>query len=155
MKHIRLRFFRGPHSNSGMSLLAIMVALGIGAIAIYSAMQLIQTTSLASKRLRTQTDVMTLRSYALESLDCATTITNLPTSCNRTPMSVSSTHSSRPELVRVPSGANYSKVGQIELRAFCDVCATCTNGKKILIEYRANSQWKDINRGIPISCVLP
>lgn len=140
--------------SSGMSLISVVVALGVGAALLFSGMRLVNSASLAGQNLQTYTDALALKAYIFEAIDCKAVNDNLPGTCLDTPISINSVSNTQPVLIRIPRNGQYSQRGSLKLRALCKACPSCQNGKKIQIQYSRQNLWKDLHRGVPTPCVL-
>ena len=158
-------------SETGASLLTVMVAIGIGGIVFTWAMQHMLNMMNTQKHYEIRSDYIALHNYVRRKLDCPITLPSYPPACNSSGfIAVKTTDGGTTKtLIAIPSGSLYSKVGDYSLRAKCIPCPSCTNGKRILVEAaKLNSSgfrkdpltgkpidWRDLFEDIPLGCIVP
>lgn len=154
----------------GASLVALLTAVAVFGILAMVISQMLANGNAAQNELQAKTDAAALRRYVLSATDCAATIAAMGGPCSVG--DAVAVKSANKTIVQHASGGTYTKIGDYSVRARCAACTTCSGGKKLLVEFAklstaaasgfSKSQlsgkdraWTDVNKGIPIGCVLP
>ena len=149
----------GLQAQSGMSLVAVMVAIGIGTLIVAVGFRHLDNVMLTQKLLEQRGDLASLRNHITSKMSCPRSIFAMGTCTFGNPIKIMATDGN----VLIDTLATPTKLFNYSLRASCVQCTSCTNGKRFLIEVflpakpkspKANT-WIDLYDAIPPACVVP
>ena len=108
----------GP--QSGMSLVALVVAIGILGVLSVVISQSFKFNLKASQKINDLAAAEDLRQYIRIQIDCAQTTASAPTPCSsKESVALKRWGAGAKDLVQNPQGKSYTEVGDFSLRAYC------------------------------------
>lgn len=176
MRHQELSPLRS--GEAGVSLAAVIVALGVAGIGVYAVMTFMGQHSRAQWETERRNEVTEIRNMLRKQIDCDSTTAGVAITCvEKNPASEdfvelrgrSTETTAAPILVRRPDDPTRKRIaGRVELRAWCHVSKDI---RRLRVEYRTVNKdgqvlenrlregerldWQDLFDDVPLKCRVP
>lgn len=169
---------KAPRNNrtarhAGFSLVSVLVAIAMMSLSALALNSLFANTFNAVRHAEMQADLIEIRSFLLARTSCPTTMTAATVSACKTTnkwIAIRKNVTSSASNVLIEDDADGTKIGRYSVRARCVACSTCSNNRKIVVEYAMLNDkggfsknpltgkkvdWADMYEGVPFACPVP
>ena len=112
--------FKSYGPQSGMSLVALLVAIGVLGVLSVVVSQAFKFNLDANQQINASAAAEELRQYIRIQIDCSQTNASAPAKCNsKEEVALKRAGAGAKDLVQKPQGKSYTEVGDFSLRAYC------------------------------------